>query len=357
MDGVQVHRYRYAPRRLETLVHDGGMLSNLRRHRWKWLLVPGFLAGLALALRRIERQWHPDVIHAHWLLPQGLVAALRPARRRKAVPFVVTSHGADLYALRSAIFRRLKRLVLARAAGVTVVSNAMVDKVLELHAGSKPVRVQPMGVDFEGRFFPEPTVERRPGQLLFVGRFVEKKGLRELLDALPTIVQARSDVHLTIVGFGPEEADRRRQVQALGIDAHVRFAGAISQSEIASFYRQASVLVAPFVPAASGDQEGLGLVMLEAAGCGCRVVAGDLPAVRDVADGELIRTTTVGNPGGLASSVLDALRNADEARVGQARNALASRYDWSVVSERYAAFLQDAIRASGTDAEARIAGR
>src|ERR1700761_7916542 len=57
LDGVDIHRYRYAPVAMETLVNHGGILTNLKRSIWKWLLVPTFLAGQYLALRKALREF------------------------------------------------------------------------------------------------------------------------------------------------------------------------------------------------------------------------------------------------------------------------------------------------------------
>jgi glycosyltransferase involved in cell wall biosynthesis len=267
---------------------------------------------------------------------------MRSRRRRRAAPFVATSHGADLYALRSRFFAMLNRFVMRRAVAITVVSEAMAGQMAALGAGSTPIHVQPMGVDLAVRFHPDAAVERDPDALLFVGRFVEKKGLRELIEALPAVLRARPGAHLTVVGFGPEDADRRDQVRALGLTERVRFAGAVPQDGLPAIYTRASVLVVPFIEAASGDQEGLGLVMLEAAGCGCRVVAGALPAVRDVADGVLVRAVPIGSRELLANAVVAAMDERDAERAKFARRNLVARFDWSVVAEGYASLLQRA---------------
>ena len=126
MDDVEIRRFRYAPVRLQTLVNDGGIVTNLKRRPWKWLLVPSFILGLFWSTWREIRRWRPDVVHAHWLIPQGLVMALLSVLSSRTPPYVVTSHGADLFALRAWPLPALKRFVARRAAALTVVSKAMV---------------------------------------------------------------------------------------------------------------------------------------------------------------------------------------------------------------------------------------
>src|SRR5690606_2550209 len=172
MDGVDVIRYRYAPQAWETLVNDGGIVTNLRRAKWKYLLVPGFLLVQVWQAWRLVRRRRVDVIHAHWLIPQGLIAALLQWLPGRKVPFVVTSHGADLYALKGRWLDRIKTFVARRAAAVTVVSTAMHDRMAALDVPVGKVRVLSMGVDLTGRFVPDPSIPRSARNMLFVGRLV-----------------------------------------------------------------------------------------------------------------------------------------------------------------------------------------
>lgn len=344
MDGVRVHRYRYAPARFETLVNGGGIVTNLRRRPWTWLLLPCFFVAQALGTWRLVVRFRPDVIHAHWLIPQGLVIAALGLLDRRVAPIVVTSHGADLFALRGAPWRWLKRFVVRRAATVTVVSSAMVPPLRKIDPGLGGIEVQPMGVDLSGRFHPDTSVRPEPGRLLFVGRLVEKKGLRHLIDALPEIRSRQGEVRLTIAGFGPEEANLRAQVEGLGLSAFVDFLGAVPQQALPDLYRRASVFVAPFVEAADGDQEGLGLVMVEASGCGCPVVAGDVPAVHDVVASSAIGVVVdVRRRGDLVAAVSAAL----EAGRGPEHDATRARavegFDWKARADAYGAVLRRAM--------------
>ena len=331
MDGVDVRRYHYAPARWATLVHGGGIVANLRRARWKWLLLPGFFLSMAWALVRALRESAPAVVHVHWLIPQGLVAGLLLQR----TPWLVTSHGADLFALRGGIFRALKRFVLSRASATSVVSAAMRDELRQLGVDPSRIAVEPMGVDLDGLFVPDNGIPRSRDGLLFVGRLVEKKGVRHLVEAMPRVLEARPGVTLDIAGFGPEAAQLQSLVEKLGLQSCVRFLGAQTQAQLVDRYRRAALFVAPFVQAASGDQEGLGLVAIEAAGCGCPLVLGAVPAARDVLHGldigEFVDATDIA---ALASVIVRALQ---EPRVvsEDALATLRARFGWTARAHAY----------------------
>ena len=345
LDGVEVVRYRYAPRALQTLVAGGGIVANLRRAPWKWLLLPGFLLGQYFAARRLLRAQRFDAIHAHWLVPQGLVA------RALGRPFVVTSHGGDLYGLRGRPFAALKRFVAARAAGMTVVSGAMREEAQRLGLAPARLDVIPMGVDLRGRFVPDAAVAREPDRLLFVGRLVAKKGLRHLLEALPAVLQRRPRVVLDIVGYGPEEPALRALAQQLGLGAAVRFLGARAQEELPNLYRRAALFVAPFVREASGDQEGLPVALMEAVACGCPVLAGDVRGIEDLLGAERARATVpAGDAAQLAASVLRLLDDPAAAAASAARiRAFAGdRFDWGRIAAAYGDFIESCVR-SGTN--------
>lgn len=339
MEGVEVVRFRYAPRAFQTLVNDGGIVTNLKCHPWKWLLVPGFGLSQFWSMWRLLRRHRVEVVHAHWLIPQGLLIALLGSLPGRWPAFLVTSHGADLFALKGGAFGWLKRFVLQRAAAITVVSEAMREEVERLGVPGARVQVRPMGVDLAQRFTVDSSVRRSPDEILFVGRLVEKKGLRHLIDAMPLVLARRPGARLTVAGFGPERTEREAQVARAGLTDKVTFVGAVAQADLVVRYRQAAVFVAPFVQAASGDREGLGLVVVEAAGCGCPVVVSDLPAVHDVfRDAPPASLVPSGSPEALADALCATLGSPPD--TAALRDSLVRRFDWGSVAAGYGQLLE-----------------
>lgn len=341
-DGVSVVRYRYAPRRFQTLVNDGGIASNLRRSSWKWLLVPSFVVMQYLAARRVMKQHRVDVVHAHWLISPGVVARFACQGR---TPYVVTSHGGDLFGFRPAPFRSVKRWVAARASAMSVVSSAMLDEVRRLALPVEPVDVIPMGVDLDGRFASSDRV-RGTEELLFVGRLVPKKGLRHLIDAMPEIIAGRPNAFLTIAGFGPERESLELRCKNLGMEGHVRFVGALPQTELPALYQRAAVFVAPFVQDESGDQEGLPVALMEAIATGCPFVVGDVAGLDDLL-GPAAKCFRVDptKQGALAASILNCLADPALAlhAAGEALVRVRAAVEWGAVAKRYGDLLAASI--------------
>jgi colanic acid/amylovoran biosynthesis glycosyltransferase len=333
--GLEVHRFRYFPRPWEDLA-DGAILENLRSRKSRWAQVlPLFLAEV-LAIRREVRLVRPDVIHAHWLIPQGLAALIAAPR----VPKLVTVHGGDVYGLRDWLSRALIRAVLKHADGVTTMNTDMRDRLVELGADPATTVVLSMGADVAAIRPLAAAAERRLGRILFVGRLVEKKGVSVLLEALRLLDGRGYDLRL--VGDGP----LRPQLTSLSAGLAATFVGVLGREALAAEYGAASIAVFPSVAAASGDQDGLPVALLEAMSAGCAVLASDLPGLRDaVVDGESGLLTAPGSAQALATALGRLL--GDPALCDQLGRAAATRaqdFSLEAIGGRYVALL-DAVRA------------
>lgn len=341
LDGLNVVRYRYFPARLENIAYEGGITAKLRKTPANYLVLPFFILSQWLAVRRLLRQKAFAAIHAHWLIPQGLIAVTCAATRTRP-PILCTSHGGDLFGLKGFAAEWIKRLVLRRAQRHTVVSQAMKCAEIELGAAPEQIDVIPMGVDLRETFIPGQAA-RSDTSLLFVGRLVEKKGLAYLLEALPPLLTDFPDLTLTIAGDGPDRSALEQLATSLGLATHVRFLGRISNDQLPALYQRAEIVVFPSIMARGGDQEGFGLVAVEALGCECALIATDLPAMRDfVEDRVNALIVPQKDAHGLTIALRTLLDNpALRLRLQKAgRLSVLDRFDWPVIADRYARIIQ-----------------
>ncbi len=304
---------------------------------------------------KLIRQEQFDLIHAHWIVPQGLIAVLSRILTHQNIPVICTSHGADLYALRGALLKNLKRWTLNRTAAITIVSTAMESSLNSLGIDPNKLSVIPMGTDLHKIFAPAMHSIRKPKTLIFVGRLVEKKGVKHLIDALRFVHRQHPETELLIIGDGPEENALRAHAETVGVLHSTHFLGPLPHDELAVHYQSATLAVFPFVVAGSGDQEGFGLVIVEALGCECPVIASDLPAVHDtITDGVTGQLVPPANSAILAEKIIDLLEKPKlrDSLAQSGRASVVSRFDWQSISLRYTDLLFGLIK----DFEHRLGG-
>jgi phosphatidylinositol alpha-mannosyltransferase len=193
-------------------------------------------------------------------------------------------------------------------------------------------RIIPNGVDLDRYTEAEPYEELRDGTLniLFVGRFEERKGLIHLLKAYHRLRKRRVDARLLVIGAGPKAREYRRFVGLRRI-RDVEFLGRVSDEEKVRYFASADVYCAP-----NTGQESFGIILLEAMAAGVPIVASDIHGFKRVIErnvqGILVEPR---NPRALAAA-LYALAGDPERRheMGQAGRARAPEFSWDRVTER-----------------------
>lgn len=276
-----------------------------------------------------------DIIHTHTPITIGAWGNFLAHRR--GVPHVSTYHthiegythyvpGATALDRVTHISRRLVRAFYDRADLVIAPSRAIED-MLAAYRLPVPVEVIPTGIDVEllesapeppgPSHAPWPEGSRR---LLTVSRLGREKELPLLLNAVARIA-VHADIHLVVIGSGPDEADLRREADLLGLRKRVTFLGRIPYAEIGGYYRRAEVFALP------SSTETQSLVLLEAAACGLPTVAaralGAQEQVEDAISGFL---TEPGNIDGFTAHIATLLADEDlRRRMGAAGRRLAER--------------------------------
>lgn len=275
-DGVAVTRFRYAPSALERVGYTGSLHRDAVTSPLVALALPPFFWSYRRAAARALRAFRPDVVHAHWWMPSGSVAATLGA------PLVVTSHGSDVRLLESVPpTRPLARRVLARASAVTTVSRFLARDIERLLPGLRtPIEVLPMPLDVEHFAAGASEMKASPPRVLYAGNLVASKGVDVLIEAVALLREREGSVRpeLRILGEGPELAALRSLAAARGIADSVTFSPFVSQAVMPAEYGRSTVTVLP----TRGNAEGLGLTLVEALLAGSAVVgtpAGGIPEV------------------------------------------------------------------------------
>ena len=239
-------------------------------------------------------------------------------------------------------FAAVRRAVLRRSDHVLPVSTYTASLVRGLGVPATRCTVVRNGVTpLLETASPEPLLaDGRGPVLLTVARLVRRKGIADVLDALPPLVRALPGLVYVVVGDGPERRALLARAERLGIAANVRFVGAQAEAALAAWYAAADVFV--MTPRTlPPDVEGFGLVYLEAGAAGLPVVATRSGGVSDVVvDDETGLLVAEGDIPALTDALRRLLTRPDlRAQLGAAGRAQAHRLTWDATADRILSIL------------------
>lgn len=241
----------------------------------------GWMASRALLPRL--RAFSPDLVLAYWVYPDG--DAARRVARKLGVPCIVGARGSDIH-VRSGINAILTRRTLQGVDAMLTVSHAMRRTAIETF-GVDPQRVQAVvnGIDTavfhprdKGATRDKLGVPRNAKLIAYVGRYVESKGMRELLDAFRGLSTHDERLQLALVGDGVMRAELEGLVTQAGLGGRVHMTGGLTPEQVAEWIGASDVLTLP------SWSEGYPNVVVEGIACGRPVVATSVGGT-----GEIIR--------------------------------------------------------------------
>lgn len=348
--GVRLRLYRYAPvPALNVYGYAESLRADVGLRRAALAAAPLAAGASLLELLRLSGgrgEAPPDLIHAHWSLPNGAPAALAAALR--GLPLVVSVHGSDVFLGAKAWPLALASAAVFRAAGaVTACSADLRARALRLGARPADTEVIPYGVDVAA-FRPDPAAAEltraalglSPGAplVLALGRLVYKKGFGFLVDAMPRVLARRPDAKLVIAGYGDLRDDLERQAERLGLAESVIFTGQLDRAQAASFIGAADVYAVPSVLDQAGNVDGLPNTLLEGMSAARPIVATRVAGIPDViTDGEHGLLVPERDAGALAEAICRLLDDRDLARrLGErARQRVLEELTWDATAARF----------------------
>jgi colanic acid/amylovoran biosynthesis glycosyltransferase len=293
------------------------------------------------------RALQPRLIHAHF--GRGGALAL-PIARALGVPLVVQYHGGDATKdthyrrrLLPTIYQQRLAALLRETALFICVSDFIRDQLLARGFPPEKLFVHRYGVEMDGG---EDAVEPNAGEsayILFAGRFVEKKGIGFLIEAMRRLEAEDKNLRLELIGDGPIAGELRSAAADL---RNVNFPGWLPNRELRDRMRGALAVCVPSVQAVGGDAEGLPNVVLEAMAIGAPVVATHHAGIGEaVDDGRTGILVPSGDVAALAGALRRLADNPLEARAMgvAARRAALERFDAMAQSRRLEAKLWEII--------------
>jgi teichuronic acid biosynthesis glycosyltransferase TuaC len=299
-----------------------------------------YTAGLLRSVDRIRREFPFDLIHAHFIYPEGAVA--RRLSNRYGVPFVVTEHAPwDGWLDERGVAR--EALPAARAAAALMPVSTSVLRGIRAHAGDG-VRavVVPVGVDTE-LFVPRPQAERRREQILYVGWINFNKGIDVLLRAMAKLAQMGHPGRLVLAGGSYyrntrlQEERLRAQSSELGLDDRVQFLGRQSPAHVSRLMAESGVVVLP------SRAESFGAVLVEALACGTPVVATRCGGPEDIVIDGVGELVEVEDADALASALARTLDHPSRYAPEQLRRYAVERFGWDRVVTDIDRIYRDAV--------------
>jgi rhamnosyl/mannosyltransferase len=264
--------------------------------------------------------------------------------RRHRRPVLLHFHGSKTALLvrpGSHLFKLASRLLLRLTDGVLVLST---EERRQLVAFRPSTPVHAVRNPYERKSFPArdaPHAGEVP-QLLYVGRLLREKGVLDLVEAMPSVLE-RAPCRLAIVGDGEVERALRDRIRDLGLAESVSMPGYLQGEELLRAYAEADVFVLP------SWSEGFPTVLAEAMDAGLAIVTTRIQgAVDHLVEGEHALFTTPGDVDGLADALVEAVQSPDlRARMGAANRERVGRFDPDAVAREYllalAQFAPDAL--------------
>lgn len=349
--GVRLHPFAVAPVRRWGAAwgYAGSLAGDVDLTKGAVAIAPLALASAVRAVRRVARTVQADLIHAHWVIPNGPPAAV--VARRSGTPLVVSLHGSDVFvAERLKPVGRAARWAFHAAAAVTACSGDLANRAMTLGAWEADTTVIPYGV--HGDQFRPVDAETRaavrawfdlPAEtplVLCAGRLVYKKGFTVAIAAFAQIAVAHLEARLVIAGNGPLEDDLRSQARNLGIAERVIFAGRVDRDRHPRLVAACDVYLLPSVHDHRGNVDGLPNALLDALAAGCAVIASDVAGVGlALRDGETGVLVPEKDASALARAVEALLRDpARRTRLGAAARAdVTTRLTWERTAAAYEA--------------------
>lgn len=345
----QVITYKYIfPNCLHKLGYSETLSDDKNLKSVSLLLSPLLIIFGTITLYRLVKKEKIDLINAHWILPNGFMAAI--VSKLTGVPVVSTLPGSDVYMAGKNDFYKLMAKF-AAATSKVVTSNSgqlladlanitgvdLVGKSKVIIYGVDPEVFKPDAVN--NTYLREKlSIAKNVPIVLGVGRLVTKKGFRYLIEAAPNVLKKYPDTVFVIVGDGDQRNALESLVNKKRISKNIRFTGSINYQELKNYYNLADISVLPSIRDEKGNLDDQSVSVIEAMACGKPVVTTDFPGyklvIKNGVNGFLVsEKNTVGIEKALLKLISSSLLEGNIGRKN--RETVVEKFSWLIIGRQY----------------------
>ena len=276
IDGINVHRFRYAPAKLEFLTHDEGAPSKIAKNPFLQLLAIPYLISGSIKTLFLCLSLKPDILHVHWPFPHAFMAYF--AAFFCKIPVILNFYGAELLlAKKKKWIRPILKMFIKKADSIIAISSFTAREVKKIY--DKNIEILPYGTTLSAKTEKQQHLVYDKFRVLFVGRHIERKGIEYLIKAAAMLDSKKFQIRIAGVGDLTEKLKEQAKKEA---PEQVAFLGKLSKENLSEEYQNANCFVLPAIVDSKGDTEGLGVVLIEAAEYGLPIIASDAGGIPDV---------------------------------------------------------------------------
>ena len=304
-------------------------LSKKSLHYWTQREIISYSRQAYKYIKKLKKQGRYDLIHAFFGIPCGAIAY----RFRKEIPYIVSLRGSDVpgfnerFSFQYIFLKPIIKRVWKSAVAVIANSQGLKELALETDRNAK-IGVIYNGVNVEDF---SPRNERENGDIIIlsVARLIKRKGIDDLIRAVPAIVKAHKNIKLIIIGEGNIENELKALAQKLKVSKYIDFLGYVPPNEISNYYSSSDIFVLP------SKNEGMSNTVLEAMASGLPIVTTDTGGTQELIDENGIIIPSE-EPDAISKAVLNLINN-DKLRenMGMKSRKIAESMSWKNVAQNY----------------------
>ncbi len=271
INGIHVYRHLQCLVFPDGIAYGAGILPNLKKNPLKFFCIPVYIYFQFKKIVELYRKNKFDTIIVHWPVPQGF--AILPALPfLKPRPDIIpVYHGSEWLKLNQHLWLLFHKKIIKESKYVVAVSDFMANDI-ESRLNIKPV-VIPMPVDTT-IFKPFKRESSESDKLIYVGNFIESKGLDLLMIAFEECIKHKQNLSLTLVGDGPMKEQLLAWKNKLS-ECSIKILPPQPNHSLPQLFHQHDIFVFP------SRSEGYSLVLREALASGLRCITPDLPVFKN----------------------------------------------------------------------------